>query len=70
MAKATKLTGKEKNIIERFRREVCERASDIDPAGEQDWYSMSLGFFVACGLSIEEATRCADEVRYVHEYWS
>ena len=67
--KKTKLSAKEKHALNRFQREVCERATDIDPHGDRDWYSMSYGFFLAVGLDPEEATRCALEAKD-KSYWA
>lgn len=43
--------------------------SAIDPHGEYDWYSLSLGFFLAQGLSIENSAELATRARYKDEYW-
>lgn len=41
----------------------------IDPAEEQDWMSLSLGFFIALGATSAEAHDMALEARYTHKYW-
>lgn len=55
--------------IAKFRFEVCDRAKDVDPGDERDWYCMSVGYFLAMGCSIDEAYVIANHVRYDCEYW-
>lgn len=62
-------TQEEITAVERFRTEVCERSSEVDPSEELDWYSLSLGFFIACGLTPDIATDMAIHVRYDLGYW-
>ena len=62
-------TDQERAIIERFKREICEQGSTIDPGGELDWYALSIGFFLACGLNMDDAGRLACWARYSKEYW-
>ena len=56
--------------IDKFREEVCDKSDEIDPDGNLDWYDMSIGFFLACGLSVDDATTAACWVRYEKLYWS
>lgn len=42
----------------------------FDRHEEQDWYSLSLGFFAALGHNAYDAHAMALEVRYTKEYWS
>lgn len=56
-------------IMYEFKTEVCDKSQDIDPEEDEDWSSLSLGYFLAKGLSIEEAQNLACEVRYTHHYW-
>jgi hypothetical protein len=42
---------------------------DIDPGDEQDWFSLTLGFFLAKGLTAEEAHDLSRHVRYQLHYW-
>lgn len=41
----------------------------IDPGEEQDWYSLTLGFFLAKGLTAREAHELSIYVRYTLQYW-
>lgn len=43
--------------------------SMLDASEEQDWYSISLGFFKALGLSNEDCHSAAIEARYTYHYW-
>lgn len=36
---------------------------------EEDWHSLSIGFFVALGANEDQAYNLAREARYTHEYW-
>jgi hypothetical protein len=38
-----------------YKRLVCDQSDEVDPQGEQDWFSMSLGFFMGYGLTLDEA---------------
>jgi len=64
------LTKKMKVVKERFRKEVCLRSLEIDPDDEIDWRDLSMGFFLACGLTIEQANVLASDVRYNEHYWT
>lgn len=46
-----------------------EAASKIDPSEEQDWYSLSLGFFAALGLGNAACHRLALHACYDMQYW-
>lgn len=41
----------------------------IDGSGEQDWFSLSLGFFAALGLHPSACHTLAIRARYTHHYW-
>jgi hypothetical protein len=41
----------------------------LDASEEQDWFSLSLGFFRALGVSCEDCHTLACEARYTHHYW-
>lgn len=56
-------------IQECFRREICSNWKTIDPDEERYWYDMSIGYFLAKGLNIDEATTLACHVRYCEHYW-
>ena len=55
--------------LEKFKTEICNRSKEVDPESERDWYCMSYGFFLALGLSIEDAEDAACKARYDHQYW-
>lgn len=35
-----------------------------------DWFSLSIGFFLAKGLNIKKAYELSLDARYKHEYWN
>jgi hypothetical protein len=41
----------------------------IDPSEEQDWFSLSLGYFLGKGLPVDEAHSLSLYVRYDQHYW-
>ena len=47
-----------------FKQEVYDRAKYIDSAGEQDWFSLTLGWAIGKGLSPEIAHSFALHIRY------
>ena len=51
-----------------WNTDVYYKAKEIDPSNEQDWYSMSLGFFIGKGLSIKDAHELSTYIRY-HTKW-
>lgn len=56
--------------IRRFKEEICDRSDEIDPDELFDWYELSIGFFLACGLSMDLACEAACWVRYGVKYFS
>ena len=62
-------TPDELKAVQRFREEVCERSETIDPKQEYEWYELSIGFFLACGLSRDSAVNMAAYARYDQHYW-
>lgn len=59
----------EQEIVDRFKAEICERSALIDPREELDWFALSLGFYIACNLSFDDAHRLSLWTRYEKEYW-
>lgn len=62
------------DALERFKQFcLAERSASkdekFDASEEQDWFSLSLGFFAALGLNSESANKLAREARYTHHYW-
>jgi hypothetical protein len=53
-----------KQLIELFKTECSDRASEIDADSSQDWLSLTLGWAVAKGLTPEEAYDFALHIRY------
>jgi hypothetical protein len=51
-------------MVNAFKREVSDRAGEIDPAKEQDWFSLTLGWALAKGMKPEDAHRFAIFIRY------
>lgn len=48
-----------KQAREAWIRDVYERAKEIDPEEERDWYDLAIGFFLGCGLTSKRATELA-----------
>lgn len=70
------LTPQQQQALEAFRQFCLREFAEVDPdkkfdaAEEQDWMSLSLGFFAALGLSSEHAHELAVHARYDLQYWS
>lgn len=47
-----------------FKIHVHNHGTEIDPDDEQDWYSLTLGWALAKGLSIEQSHKFATHIRY------
>ena len=39
------------DIVAQFKDDVCSKSKQIDSSEEQDWFSLSLGFFIAKGVT-------------------
>lgn len=65
-----------------FKREVCDKSNIIDPDEERDWFDLSIGFFLAKGITTtiiddrtDDADKCLDAIylaiacRYQFHYW-
>lgn len=52
------------NLILLFKNEVADRAAKIDPSSEQDWFSLTLGWAIAKGLTPDESHAFAIHIRY------
>lgn len=55
--------------LEKFKK-ICELSDRLDPDNELDWYSLSIGFFIAHRLSMKYAHELAIEAKYKHQYWN
>lgn len=47
-----------------FKEEVNDKAKKVDPDNEQDWYSLTLGWAIAKGMSPNMAHDFATYIRY------
>jgi hypothetical protein len=65
------LKADEAAVLVLFRRDCCEpkKAKKIDPGQEQDWFSLSLGYFIAKGIEPKRAHTLAIHARYNLLYW-
>jgi hypothetical protein len=59
----------DEELLELFKNEVCLHSKEVDPPDEEDWYSLSLGFFIGKGTGIEKAHDLSRLVRYTYHYW-
>ena len=61
---------RENELLEKFKKKVCERSSEIDPDNERDWFCLSYGFFLALCLDHdpEVAYKLANEANTL-QYW-
>jgi len=51
-------------LVELFKAEIHNRASDVDPSNCQDWFSLTLGWAIAKGLDPSAAHEFASYIRY------
>lgn len=57
-------------LLERFETWCLaqfEEDSDVFP--DEDWNSLSIGFFAALGADVETCYELATEARYKFQYW-
>lgn len=54
--------------LDRFLTEVCQNAKLKKKLENSDWYDLSIGFFLACELSFNQAEKLAIHVRYELKY--
>ncbi len=52
------------SLIEQFKTEVSDRAEDVDPSNNEDWFSLTIGWGIAKGLEPEPAHMFAIYIRY------
>lgn len=55
-------------LYELFKSEIINRANEIDPSSEQDWFSLSLGWAIGKGYSPKEAWEFSIYARYNRKY--
>ncbi len=53
---------------EAFKR-FCLQYGEDERFEDLNWYDMSVGFFMALGLTPDEARELANECRYTNQYW-
>lgn len=51
-------------LIAQFKAEAHDRASEADPDSSEDWYSLTLGWAIAKGLTPADARAFASHIRY------
>jgi hypothetical protein len=49
----------------RWDKEIFEKAKEIDPDDERDWFDMAYGFFLALGFESETASDMAWQAKGV-----
>ena len=57
-------------LVQQFKEEVCDRSKEIDESDSQDWFSLSLGWVIAKGVSPDDAHNFAIHVRYNLHYFT
>lgn len=65
----TKLPAKALKLLPLFKSEVCDRSKEIDELEAEDWFSLSIGWAIAKGLSPAQAHAFSLHVRYDLHYW-
>lgn len=56
-------------MLDRFKKEVCEKSMLINSESKPGWFDLSMGFFLACGATPNEAYALAVEAKE-REYWA
>ena len=51
-------------LVEAFKTECDDRGAQIDPDNELDWFSLTVGWAIAKGLTPDEANELAIHIRY------
>jgi hypothetical protein len=70
-----RLGKRELAAMDKFRTfclDRCRLATDGEAEGllaDEDWKSLSIGFFVALGLTVEVAFDLSLHARYCRQYW-
>lgn len=54
----------DEKMIAAFKTDVSDRATEVDPDNEQDWFSLTLGWAIAKGLTPRNAHSFACHIRY------
>lgn len=53
-----------KPLVRAIKTELDDRADEIDPTKEHDWYDLVFGWALAKGLEIEDARNFSTYIRY------
>jgi hypothetical protein len=51
-------------LVRMFKAECSDRSDNVDPQGEHDWHSLTVGWAIAKGVDPEDALRFASHIRY------
>lgn len=54
-------------LIDQFKTEVSDKATEIDPDNEYCWKSLTYGWYLAKGYKPEKALEIAITIRYKTE---
>lgn len=54
----------DEGLIDQFKSEVSDRAEEVDPGNNEDWFSLTIGWGIAKGLDPENAGMFAIYIRY------
>lgn len=49
---------------DQFKAEIHDRAEEVDPSNEYDWWSLTLGWAIGKGMDPETAAEFATHIRY------
>ena len=65
------LSEREESVLDLFKQFCLASQSEDDRMDleEQDWFALSLGYFLAFGLPVPDAFRLAGVARYTYKYW-
>ena len=55
---------KRNKLTQLFKSEVSALSKEIDPNSSQDWYSLTIGWAIAKGLSPDDSHDFANHIRY------
>ncbi len=58
----------DQELFQQFKAEVCENP-DLTDDFEMDWYSLSVGFWLARGVQLKRCHSLAVQARYEYRYW-
>jgi len=51
-------------MVKAFKTECDDHGAQIDPNNELDWFSLTVGWAIAKGLTADEANKLAVHIRY------